>query len=312
VMQTPRGNTDHIVADVDSLNKVIKDQMHQLVASKPCLCGNTKHTRLFQHDRYGLWHPTVVCRCCGLIRNHPSLSQEFYTFFYKSDSYRTLFEGEAFLEKARARFQQPNSIFRAIKKNGLLSEISHVLEFGCGAGWNLAEFRVRGITVTGIETNSTLAGIGKAHGIDVLSGSFDTLASLNTTVDLLILNHVLEHFDNPLAQLAELLKKVSPGGYIFIGVPNLDNFDIGQFQIAHLYYFTPRVFLAYMETLNIDLIHFGHDGIHMFGIFRCNSTNNKTMSPALSLPRGEFKRIYKKYLAYRIRAALSKLKQKLF
>ncbi len=78
---------------------------------KPCLCNSNRFDKIFKYDRYGLYHPVVICRDCGLIQSNPQLSDIEYNRFYTSDEYRLLYEGENYLEVARSRYKASNHIF---------------------------------------------------------------------------------------------------------------------------------------------------------------------------------------------------------
>lgn len=291
---------------VDHLNQKIKSGTVNLTQS-PCPCGLSRDVSLFDTERFGFIHTTVICKCCGLIRNNPRPSEDFYAKFYQNDDYRLLHEGENFREKALRRFDNSTFIFDKISRVGLLHDIDRVFEFGCGAGWNLSKFANAKKDVVGLEANETLVELGQEKGLNVQKGSFAVLDKIENPVDLLILNHVLEHFHNPIDKLKRLIAMVRADGYIYIGVPNLDNFHFNQFQIAHLYYFSSRVFLAYMKTLNLALIDKGRDSIHQYAIFRVpkNFENAKNF---LEPPKLEFLRLLSKYYAYKALATGSRFK----
>ena len=290
----------------EHFNQKIKSGEISLTQS-PCLCGLETDVGLFEHERFGFIHKTVICKFCGLIRNNPRPSEDFYSEFYQNDDYRLLHEGKHFREKALRRFKNSTFIFDKIEQLRLLQDIDHVFEFGCGAGWNLSKFAIAEKNVVGLEANATLVELGQEKGLDVQVGSFVDLDKIENPVDLLILNHVLEHFHDPVDKLKRLRAMVRADGYIYIGVPNLDNFHFGQFQIAHLYYFSSRVFLAYMETLNLELIDKGKDAIHQYAIFRVpkDFENKKNF---LEPPKLEFFRLLAKYYIYKALAKASRLK----
>jgi hypothetical protein len=76
-------------------------------------------------------------------------------------------------------------------------------------------------------------------------------------------------FTDFLGSMKSILSCLNPGGILYAGVPNIDNFGIGQFQNAHVYYFSPRTFKYYMAMSGLKLIDFGPaQRIHMYGIFQ--------------------------------------------
>ncbi|MHC8732340.1 class I SAM-dependent methyltransferase [Arenicellales bacterium IMCC56312] len=120
-------------------------------------------------------------------------------------------------------------MFDKIEQLRLLQDTDHVFEFGCGVGWNLSKFAIAEKNVVGLEANSTLVELGQEKGLNVQIGSFADLDKIENPVDLLILNHVLEHFHDRVDKLKRLRAMIRADGYIYIGVPSLDNFHFGPF-----------------------------------------------------------------------------------
>jgi len=188
--------------------------------------------------------------------------------FYSSDEYRRIYEGEGdLLQKAVARFdgKYGGHIFEALHPEMAARGFSTVAEVGCAAGWNLVHFIERGYRAVGYDYSSTLVALGQSRGIDVKTGSVDDVIG---SFDAIILNHVLEHLPRPIDSLRLLSQHLNPGGIMYIAVPNIDNFGVGQLQNAHIYYFSPRTFVRYLAVAGLKLLTFGPaERIHMYGIF---------------------------------------------
>ena len=106
------------------------------------------------------------------------------------------------------------------------------------------------------------------HNLNLKQGSFEEIKS-EQKYDVLILNHVVEHFTSIEENMKQLAQLVQPNGIIYIGIPNIDIINRSQFQNAHTYYFTQRTFCHYMERFGFEVLEFGPDeSIHMHGIFK--------------------------------------------
>jgi 2-polyprenyl-3-methyl-5-hydroxy-6-metoxy-1,4-benzoquinol methylase len=236
---------------------------------KTCLCNANDFDTIFKYDRYGLWHPVVICKNCGLIQSNPQLSDEEYNRFYSSDDYRILYEGENYLEISKSRYKESNHIFDMLFPVMKELNLNTILEFGCGGGWNLYPFYKNGYAVTGYDYSFNLIKLGRSYGLNLRQGSFAEINSTSDKYDVIILNHVIEHFTDFFNNMASILQHLNTKGILYVGVPNIDNFRKGQFQNVHIYYFSPRTFNYYMKICGLEVLKFGpSEKIHMYGILK--------------------------------------------
>jgi SAM-dependent methyltransferase len=122
-----------------------------------------------------------------------------------------------------------------------------VYEVGCGAGGALDVFKRNGYRIAGCDYSAELIAAGKGRGVtNIYPGSLKDIAT-ESKADLIYLNHVFEHMNNPLEFLEDCKKRLATSGRIVITVPDvsrIDKFscpagDLLQFlHIAHKYNFT--------------------------------------------------------------------------
>jgi SAM-dependent methyltransferase len=171
----------------------------------------------------------------------------------------------AVVEERWARFE------REIK--GWLSEYKsdacrplQALDAGCGDGINLMglsrifEALGRDAALTGIDYNELRIARARALGVarDVRVGSLDATGFADGSVDLILLNHVLEHIPAKTPVLAELRRILRPGGLFIVGVPNegcaLAQLRNNVLQRAvlrttdHVHFFTAETLCADLEA----------------------------------------------------------------
>lgn len=103
---------------------------------------------------------------------------------------------------------------RAEKFQQHVGESDTVVEFGAGAGWNLASLRCR--RRVAIDVADFLAEELNQRQIEYLSDSVEIKTS---TVDVLICHHMLEHVAAPAAVLAEVSRVLTPAGRLLLHVP---------------------------------------------------------------------------------------------
>ena len=117
-----------------------------------------------------------------------------------------------------------------------------VLDFGCGTGGILS--RVSAARRLGIELGEDAAREAREKGIEV----FPSLAEIpDSSVDVAISFHALEHVDQPLSAMMEIARVLKPGGRARLIVPcevpvRRNNRGWQPNDDQHLYTWTPLIF----------------------------------------------------------------------
>ncbi len=89
-----------------------------------------------------------------------------------------------------------------------------VLEYGVGTGWNLAELHCK--RKLGFDVSEHLADVLTAHGIEFIK---DIKAVEDSSMDVVICHHALEHTPVPPDVLKEIARLLRPGGRLLLFVP---------------------------------------------------------------------------------------------
>ena len=179
------------------------------------------------------------------------MSADSYRYFYSSDVYRQLYNGpdyESDYDKNFYTVQKGERILLAVERalGRLMSPQDSILEIGAGGGWNLVAFQARGASVIGYDYSPKLTALGRLHGIRTELGSIEEAVSSEHKYNVVVLNHVLEHFLKPIEQLRTLRSLVRENGVLYVGVPATDYPASGVLQNAHTYYFTDRTLMHYL------------------------------------------------------------------
>jgi len=123
---------------------------------------------------------------------------------------------------------------------------SLVVDVGCGAGGTLNIFREIGMTVFGIDIGSEYVAYGQEKKLKIVNCAIDDLSLHleSSSVDLFIVDQVLEHIHSPSSLLKTLKSLLKVDGKICISVPGFRNigshymFDIKRYlQFVHLLHF---------------------------------------------------------------------------
>lgn len=223
---------------------------------RPCpLCGSTTFTHLASQDRNLLGITTVGCNRCGLVQTNPRPSAAGLDHFYR-DHYRNFYQGTTVPDKAY--IASLNKDVRLAYTAGFFKDAiglqpgAVVLDFGCGEGSLFAALREAGFTGAfyGVELNASFAEYASRYGNAKVSNSIRS----PEPVDLLVINHVLEHLDDPVGALRELRKLIKPSGNLYIDVPDAEEYSrINDLHIAHIYHFTERTLGSLVELAGFTL-----------------------------------------------------------
>jgi hypothetical protein len=120
---------------IKKFNQMV-DRGEMTYEEKDCICGHSNFQSVSQYDRYGFPQRTVMCKKCGLILSNPRLTGKSYQLFYSSDIYRTIYEGQDYLEMAERRLKNNHGLhlFEDIALVLIENKKIDILEFGCGGG----------------------------------------------------------------------------------------------------------------------------------------------------------------------------------
>ena len=195
-------------------------------------------------DRRGMPLRTVICMDTGLVRNDPVPDDAELAQFYAED-YRISYKG--------ARKPRRRQILRNFRRAeihvrthwDLLEPTSRVLDVGAGSGEFLFLMTRLGKTVIGIEPNIDYAAYCREElGLDVRTTHLAHDLFLPGQFDLVRMNHVLEHLNDPVKYLGEIANWLAPDGLLYVEVPNIEadcrSKSRGRmFHYAHIFNFNP-------------------------------------------------------------------------
>lgn len=160
-------------------------------------------------------------------------------------------QGERFLGPLEALVR----FFRRRRRGDLLRHFARraaavprsFLDVGCGRGLLVDLFAEKGFAAVGTQLSETAARAARARGADVRVGELRELALPAGSFGIVVVYHVLEHVEAPLADLREAARILAPGGLLVVEVPSfarpgyrlLGLRDLCIDYPHHLYFFEP-------------------------------------------------------------------------
>lgn len=149
----------------------------------------------------------------------------------------------------------------------LESKNTSLLDVGCADATyfkNLSR-KLKNLTCHGVENNAEIVDKARKDGLSIFLGTIDDVPS-NLSFDLIIMNNLIEHVIDPLAELKAAGRLLKPGGKIFLETPNTDSWDFqimrrywgGLHTPRHTFLFNPNSFskLSKQANLSVQTIFF--------------------------------------------------------
>jgi SAM-dependent methyltransferase len=96
-----------------------------------------------------------------------------------------------------------------------------ILDIGCGSGWSTVAFRNAGHLAFGVDLHSNPEARAVDEAFPFVSADATALPFRDSSVDLIGMHQVLEHFANPEQALREALRVLKPKGRLVVVGPNL-------------------------------------------------------------------------------------------
>lgn len=235
------------------------------------LCGSEKFKMLFEAEGRSI----EKCKKCGLVRTG---SDKFVSYeLYHRDTDYQKYEAD-FYNIFKKRFNILSKYFDSPGK---------VIEIGASTGTLLSIFQKNGWETLGVEPSKSAVQAGK-KGVKILNQPFEKAGLPENSYDLAILNHTLEHLENPFLVLKKVNHILKPGGLVYVDVPNFGSFaQIVQKQYwgallphEHVHHFNKQTLFKLVRKANFEVVWWGS----WSGLF---DVANPARRGALKIKRGD-------------------------
>jgi 2-polyprenyl-3-methyl-5-hydroxy-6-metoxy-1,4-benzoquinol methylase len=220
-----------------------------------CWCGSGTWRLYLRGRRFS------VLKCSGCLGyridpppiSSPQESEDFYTNYY-----RTVATEVAAIEKSTS--SKTAGFWRVAERAPDLLQVRRtVLDIGCGDGHLCAELKASGWpSVIGIDVSRTR--VARARQLYPDLTFFDrpltAIGLEKSSLNLIVMEAVIEHLPQPIETLAEFRDFLAPGGQIVLTTPNMDS---GEFRFlrkrwtsmlaphAHIFLFSPASIRALLS-----------------------------------------------------------------
>jgi 2-polyprenyl-3-methyl-5-hydroxy-6-metoxy-1,4-benzoquinol methylase len=135
-----------------------------------------------------------------------------------------------------------------------------LLDIGCNIGSLIEVSEKRGWQSAGIDVNKSAINVAKKRGLNCFVGDF---FKLNGKFDLITMNDVIEHLEDPNEALKKANSLLNKRKYIYISTPKgnslMSKLAKGKWQHRkpkqHLYIFTSRILTQMLENNGFEVLH---------------------------------------------------------
>ncbi len=222
------------------------------------LCQQHDLAVISKKDRQSKALETQLCKSCGTVFNNPIPSDEELAKFYTKD-YRKSYKSVAVPKKKHSlrAFKRAQGFFDSNKER--LAKVETCLDVGAGGGEFLYLAKQRGWQAQGIEPNEGYANSAKEfYDVDIFCGMMSDTDYAENSFDLIRLNHVLEHINDPVSFLAQLRNWLKDDGLLYVEVPNIKAYAALRtkgkiFHYGHIFNFSPWALQGCGKLAGFDL-----------------------------------------------------------
>ncbi|NQU73730.1 MAG: class I SAM-dependent methyltransferase [Candidatus Omnitrophica bacterium] len=186
--------------------------------------GNMEHAGAYDPSNLNEHMVTNVVKCkkCSFIYTNPLIISNTETYNDPSDYFSS-------------STVDPETLFKStlalIEKH---ARKGNILDIGCGKGEFLNISKKRGWEAYGLEPSVNLAKFGlEKYSLNVVSTPLKDAGYPDRFFDVVVLNMVLEHVDDPKEFLSEIRRVLKKDGVLFIEVPNMDSLML---KMATIYF----------------------------------------------------------------------------
>lgn len=186
---------------------------------------------------YGLTWDLSYCLACHFVFANPCPHPSWLVSVYSQ------LKDPAYESEAEGRRQNFRRILRRLEK---ITSGRNLLDVGAATGMLLAEARVSGWRVAGVEPSRwAVEAARRKYGLEIYQGSLEDFETNGTLYDAVTLIDVLEHTPNPRRMMEKTRLTMKPHGIAVLVTPDLNSLMARlagkrwwHFRPGHLGYFT--------------------------------------------------------------------------
>jgi len=229
------------------------DESHLQVEAFRCTCSG-----------YGSHQQIVQCRHCGHVYTNPRWTAEDLMGAYEA------VEDETYVHEEAGRRRTFNHHLLALEKVAGPGEGRPPLDVGAYTGIFVEVAAARGWQAMGIEPSQWATDQAQGNGLPVLQGTLDSPQLNGRRFDVITMWDVIEHLDDPAAEVARANQLLNPGGVMAIHTMDIDSLTariMGRrwpwLMDMHIQYFSQETMKRLLRDQGLEVLWSGAQGRYL-------------------------------------------------
>ena len=220
-------------------------------------------TRAFRctHDGYGSHTQIVTCRICGHVYANPRWDPDELMEAYAS------VEDALYVDEREGREKTFARHLRSIENYAGSGSGQSLLDVGAYIGVFVEIARSQGWDAQGVEPSRWAVEEAESLGLPVFEGTLEAGHLDGKQFDVVTLWDVIEHMDDPSAELSRIFALLKPGGYIAVHTMDIDSLASKMMgsrwpwlMDMHIHYFSRTTLTKMLEKKGFDVLWVGSQG----------------------------------------------------
>ncbi len=216
------------------------------------------------HSGYGHHAQIVECRHCGHVYANPRWSPGELIAAYAA------VEDETYLHEREGRELTFKKHLHALEQISGAANGRSLLDIGAYIGVFVEVAQAAGWNAWGVEPSGWAATEAQQRGLAVIQGTLDAPVLQGKQFDVLTLWDVIEHLDDPAAELEKAHHLLKPGGWLVVHTMDVDSLTArlmrGRwpwFMDMHLHYFSKKTMADMLEKRGFQVVSSGSQGRYL-------------------------------------------------
>lgn len=206
-------------------------------------------------------HQIVKCEDCELMYAFPLEHSNLEQYATPADAQNPLVEASPEVQRARNKLPDYMKIEEALSE--MLRPRGDIVEIGSYSGILMHAFRLRGWRVKGVEPDGRAVEFSRnVYGIDVCHGTLKSADLDRESADAVVMLHVIEHVDDPAANVRAVMQILRSGGIFVVETPVYDSLMyrlLGRRERSiscngHVFFYTESTLVRLLNNCGFTII----------------------------------------------------------